>query len=227
MTAGPAESLGRAELLFVLGVAAVLVSGLLPWLTASEPIPVTDPSERAEGLSSFSEADTAEQILGINRVDWVVLAGIGLVAAAIVLTEPWSRVVLGVGGVSAVAAVGLGAFYLFDPVWMYSAWLKPEVGAVSNAGPGVYLAIGGGLLQCGGCYLGTRGPATTGARSLDQPRSGRGQQNRSAERQPPQGGQQRPPEQSRQPRNPDDEQVPPADPQRRHRPDDQDRTDEK
>lgn len=224
------ESLGRAELLFVLGVAAVLVSGLLPWLTASEAIPVTDPSERAEGLNSFSEADTAEQILGVDRVDWVVLAGISLVAAAIVLTEPWSQVVLGVGGVTAVAGVGLGVFYLFDPVWMYSAWLKPEIGAVTSVGPGVYLAIGGGLLQCGGCYLGSRGPATTGARSLDQPRSGRQQQNQPASRRPPQSGQQRPPEEASQ-RHVGDGQVPPADqpadPARRQPSDGDDRTGEK
>ncbi|WP_436903023.1 hypothetical protein [Halovenus halobia] len=224
------ESLDRAELLFVLGVAAVLVSGLFPWLTASEAIPVTDPSERAEGLSSFSEADTAEQILGIDRVDWVVLAGIGLVAAAIVLTEPWSQVVLGVGGASGVAAVGLGVFYLFDPVWMYSAWLKPELGAVTSVGPGVYLAISGGLLQCGGCYFGHRGPATTGARSLDQPRSGGPQQNQPASRRPPQGGQQQPPEEASQRHEGDGGVSPaeqPSDPVRRQPSDGNDRTDEK
>jgi hypothetical protein len=172
MTAGPLQSPDRAELLFALGVVGVLVSGLLPWLTATEPIPATNPSERAEGLSSFSEADTTDRILGIDRVGWVGLAGLGIVGTAIVLTEPWSRVVLGVGGVSAAAAIAVGALYVVDPVWMYSDWLDSEVGAVTSVGSGVYLAIAGGTLQAVGCYFGLRGSATTGAGSLDQPTSG-------------------------------------------------------
>lgn len=169
MTAGPLASADRAELLFALGVVAVLVAGLLPWLTATEPIPVTNPSDPAAGLSDFGAADTTQQVLGIDRVEWVVLAGLGIVATAIVLTEPWSRVVLGVGGVSAVAALAVGGLYLFEPVWMYSDWLNPEIGAVTSVGPGVYLALVGGSLQAVGCYLGVRGPTTTGANSLDQP----------------------------------------------------------
>lgn len=176
MTGGHVDSLDRTELLFVLGVVAVLVSGLLPWLTATEPIPVSDPSERAEGLGSFSGADTTERVLGIDRVEWVVLAGVALVAAAVVLTEPWSRVVLGVGVLSAVVALAVGARYLSDPIWLYSDWLDPELGAVTSVGPGVYLALVGGALQAVGCSLGVREPEPTGAGSLDRPPGGDGRQ---------------------------------------------------
>jgi hypothetical protein len=149
----------------------LLVSGLLPWIGASEPIPVADPSEEAEGLTSFSEDSTSEEILGIDRVDWVVLAGVGLVATVLVVTEPWSRVVLGIAGASGVAVGGVGAVYLVDPAWMYSDWIKSDVAAVASAGPGVYLALASSVVQFGGCYLGyTDSTSTTGAQQLDTSR---------------------------------------------------------
>jgi len=163
------ESLGRAELLFALGTGLILVSGLLPWIAASEPIPTADPSEEAEGLRSFDEGSTSEEILGIDRVDWVILAGVGLVATFLVVTEPWSQVVLGVAGAGAVAAISLGAVYFLDPAWMYSDWIKSDVAAVASAGPGAYLAVGGGLLQCAGWYLGYSSSTSSGAQRLDAP----------------------------------------------------------
>jgi hypothetical protein len=172
MSAAPPVSLGRAELVFALGAGLVLVSGLLPWIVASEAIPVADPSEEADGLGSFGEDSTSEEILGIDRVDWVVLAGVSLVATGLAATEPWSRIVLGVAGASGAAAVGLGAAYLADPAWMYSDWIHAEIAAVASAGLGAYLAIGGGVLQLGGCYLGTSSAASTaGARQLGAPAS--------------------------------------------------------
>lgn len=196
------ESPGRAELVFALGVGLLLLSGMLPWITASEAIPVADPSEQAEGLNSFSEADTSEEILGIDRVDWVVLTGVGLVATVLVVTEPWSRVVLAVAGASGLAAVGLGAVYLVDPAWMYSDWLKSEVGAVASAGPGVYLALASGVVQFGGIYLGvTESKSTTGAQQLDAP----AQTDSSPRTQPPGDQQPRGPPQSPQGQSPNDQ----------------------
>lgn len=202
----PVESPGRPELVFALGVGLLLVSGLLPWVAASEAIPVADPSEEADGLSSFDGDSTSEEILGIDRVDWVVLAGVGLVATGLVVTEPWSQLVLAIAAASGVAVVGLGVAYLVDPAWMYSDWIKTEVAAVASAGPGVYLAIGGGVLQLGGCYLAySSSGSTTGAQQLDAPPSQPGPTNqptqpehppqgRSADgRQQPQTPQQRPP----------------------------------
>jgi hypothetical protein len=214
MTDGPLQSVDRAELLFAFGAVAVLVAGLLPWLTATEPIPVTNPSERAEGLQSFSAADTTTQVLGIDRVEWIAVAGVGLVAAAVVLTEPWSRVVLGVGGVSAIAALAIGALYLFDPVWMYSDWLNPEIGAVTSVGPGIYLVLVGGALQAVGCSLGARGPATTGAGSLDQsPGERRPPRQEQPARQPQDGQQQGQPRRQNDRRPPQQEQPPRENPQ--------------
>lgn len=167
------NSVGRAELVFALGAGLILVSGLFPWIAATEAIPVADPSEQAEGLNSFGGDSTSDEILGVDRVDWVVLAGVGLVATALVVTEPWTRVVLAIAGASAVAAVGLAVVYLVDPAWMYSDWIKSEVAAVASAGPGVYLALGGGLCQCGGWYLGYSGTGSTaGAQRLDAPAQG-------------------------------------------------------
>lgn len=191
------KSLGRAELVFALGVGLFLVSGLLPWIAASEAIPVADPAEEADGLGSFEGDNTSESLLGIDRVDWVVLAGIGLVATFLAVTEPWSRVVLAVAGISGAAAVGLGAVYLVDPAWMYSDWIKSDVAAVASTGPGVYLAIGGGVAQCVGCYLGySSSGSTTGAQRLGAPaqpetqptRQNTPRQGPPADRQPPQRG---------------------------------------
>ncbi|MXR50771.1 hypothetical protein GRX03_04010 [Halovenus sp. WSH3] len=167
-----AASPGRAELAFGVGVALLLVSGLLPWIVASEPIPVSDPAEEAAGLTAFGEETTSEEILGIDRVDWVVLAGVGLVATGLIVTEPWDPLVLAFAGASGVAALGLGVAYVTDPVWMYSDWIKPDVAAVASTGPGVYLAVGSGLLQCLGCYLGhTETGRSGGAQQLDGPQS--------------------------------------------------------
>lgn len=203
------ESVGRAELVFGLGVALLLVSGLLPWIAATEPIPVSDPAEEAGGLNSFDQDATSEEILGIDRVDWVVVAGVGLVATVLIVTEPWSPVVLAVAGASAAAALGLGVAYVVDPVWMYSDWIKSEVAAVTDVGPGVYLAVGSGLLQCAGCYLGATGAgSSTGAQQLDAPPSANqgspqspdAQQSSKRGQPPQQANQQRPGPQQDQPR---------------------------
>ena len=205
MNAGlQAESPGRAELVFALGVGLLLVSGLLPWIAASEAIPVADPSEEAEGLASFDAEHTSAEILGIDRVDWVVLAGVGLVATGLVVTEPWSQIVLAFAAASGVAAVGLGAVYLVDPAWMYSDWIKPDVAAVASAGPGVYLAIGGGILQLGGSYLAySESESTTGAQQLDAASPTRPGANQAARggqpQEPPRGGRREPRRQQRPP----------------------------
>ena len=143
----------KAELLTAGAVGLVVVSLLLPWVTADGPVIVVD--------GSLQETQT-----GLESGDGILAIGATVLAGIVAWLRNWDLLTVAVVGLVGLFVAGISALYLSDPAFgaePQGLTTESDLNRLVEPGVGLFFSLAGGALLLLATYSGYRRPTGSDA----------------------------------------------------------------